>query len=352
MASTLPARAITGLYGPKPSIQISYPHAAQEPWTWTAEASNSTMAPKLASCITNGESATEVKFAAQGSKVLAIIGHSALIINYAPGRHKDKSLEYGVCLEGNLGNAHTLELLPDNVLAIATTGQQSDAGVWIYDSASKADDPSPIQKVTGVRAIHGMLWDNEHRTLWVAGTTDAADGTGGTAYGIIQGYEYRNKTLLESFNYTMASASQLASEWKTYAKWWDGPHDLVPVPSGRMVLMPTDQDIYALDLSTGEFNSSGEQLVNEYLGGFHSVDGDRVGYDGVSRPRSDIKSVSLYRAGAAVGALYTQAQWRDEAAIPKQVNFLDANGALSVMYKGQRVYRSRWFEEVDGWRTA
>lgn len=350
----LPARMITGLYGPKPSIDVLSPQGKQTSWTWTVEASLnvSTVSSALATCMARGQSATEVKIAAKGTKILAIIGQSALVINYAPGQKVDKTIEYGVCLDGKLGNAHTLELLPGNLLAIATTGQQSDAGVWIYDTANKVSNSSPLQKLPGVRAIHGMVWDNKAQSLWVAGTTDAADGSGGTAYGIVQGYKYRSKTLIKSTGYKMPSASQLGSEWKTYAEWWDGPHDLVPVPSTRILLMTMDQDIHALDLSTGKFNNSGEQLVKTYLRGFQPVDKNRVGYDNAPRPRSDIKSLSLYKIGSALAALYTQAEWRDEGAIPKEANFLSTAGKRSLLYQGQKMYRSRWFEEIDGWTTA
>lgn len=47
------------------------------------------------------------------------------MINHAPGESNDKAVTFAVCLEGELGSAHTLELLPGNLLAIATTGQTS-----------------------------------------------------------------------------------------------------------------------------------------------------------------------------------------------------------------------------------
>ena len=145
-----------------------------------------------------------------------------------------------------------------------------------------------------MRAIHGMLWDKEAKTLWVSGNIDAADGTGGRANGTVQGYQYEgsSKTLQLSRNYTFPVADRLNIEWSgSFAIWWDRPHNIVLVPNKRIVLLPTDLDIRALDLSTGVFDLRGERLAKKYLKSFTPV-GDRV-HAGVALPRSDIKSISL-----------------------------------------------------------
>ncbi|KAM3425841.1 hypothetical protein NHJ13734_009882 [Beauveria thailandica] len=215
-------------------------------------------------------------------------------------------------------------------------------------------NPMPLQKLSGVRAIHGMLWDQQGRTLWVAGNTDRADGRGGKSFGIVQGYKYdqSSKRLTRSTNYTMNSARQLDTEWQGtgtgFEKWWDGAHDLVPVPSTRILLVPMDRDICAIDLSTGQFNYSGPKLAAKYLRGFRPL-GDRKGYNGEVLPRSDIKSISILPDGAA---LYVQAPWQASSGLGKQVNLLSSSGKHEPLYKGQTVYRSRWFLEVPGWPAA
>ncbi|THC98564.1 hypothetical protein EYZ11_001994 [Aspergillus tanneri] len=285
-------KIITGLYGSPPKIQVHDPQGNAS-WSWDANTGLSKVPGTLRRCIQGGWSATEVKVVAKGTKIVAIIGYSAVVIKYTPREQDDKMVEFAVCLNGKLGNAHTVEMLPGNLLAIATTGQKQDAGIWVYDSNRMTNSPKPIQIIPGVRAIHGMLWDQTAQTLWAAGNTDAADGTGGVSYGIIQGYKYdqiRNR-LTKGASYTMTFARQLGTEWEgtPFAKWWDGPHDLVPVPSQRVLLFPTDRDIHAINLSTGVFNHNGTQLEMQYLRGFREL-GNRTGYNKEHLPRSDIKS--------------------------------------------------------------
>ncbi|KAM4066820.1 hypothetical protein HRG_000838 [Hirsutella rhossiliensis] len=340
---------ITGFYGTVPKIAI-HDGQGKVSWTWDVNTGLGLLPASLQRCVQGGQSATEVKFAHQGEKIVAIMGGAAVLINHAPGKHDDKAVQFAVCLEGELGNAHTLELLPGNLLAVATTGQGPDAGVWVYDASKMAASPAPVQKLPGVRAIHGMVWEQQSQTLWAAGNTDAADGSGGTSYGVIQGYKLNEFPRLgKSTTYTMSVAKQLGSEWDgSFAKWWNGPHDLVRVPSERLLLFPMDRGMHAINLSTGEFNHSGEQLVKDHLKGFQAL-GNRMGYDGEVLSRSDIKSVSLLPEG---GALYVQAPWRSLSVIARQVNLLSPTGVYSTLFNGEALYRSRWFAEIPGWPTA
>lgn len=353
VATEYPGNIITGIYGERdnenritqfPYIAIS--NTTHEVWGWSANVTNNSVPyQSLRDCIKDA-SATEVKFAAGGDKIVAIIGYSAVVIN-----RDDKSVQFAVCLSGDLSHAHTLELLPDDLLAIATTGQTPNDGVWIYDASKMVEHPTPIHQLPGIRAIHGLVWEQEHQMLWAAGNTNAVNGNE-TAYGIIQGYQYDNNTkcLCEAISFKMCSAMQLRTEWEgtVYAKWWDGPHDLVPVSKTRLLLIPMDRDIHIIDLSTGLFNNSGEQLALEYLKGFHPV-GNRSGGNEEYLPRSDIKSISLRLSELGNwSVLYTQAVWREEDAIPKGVKFLSSSGNATDLYSGRKVYRSRWF--ADPWR--
>lgn len=341
---------ITGFYSDVPSIRI-HDGQGQVSWTWDANTGLGSLPDSLKRCVQGGMYAPEVKLAQQGKSIVAIIGHAAVLINHAPGSADDKAVQFAVCLEGDTANAHTLELLPGKLLAVATTGEGPQAGVWVYDANQINASPVPVQKLPGVRAIHGMVWEQQSQTLWAAGNTAGADGSEGISYGVIQGYRLTDQSMLnKSATYTMSVARQLNSEWVgEFATWWDGPHDLVPVPSERMLLFPTDRDIHAIDLETGKFNDSGEQLVEKYLKGFQTVGGVRTGHDGEVLPRSDIKSISLLPDG---GELYVQAPWMDSNGPGHQVNLLSPTGQYSTLYPGGMMYRSRWFAEVPGWATA
>ncbi|KJZ70752.1 hypothetical protein HIM_09885 [Hirsutella minnesotensis 3608] len=350
LLATRPTSIITGFYASVPRIEIRDPN--DNTWEWNANTGVSHFSDQIKRCINASDSATEVKYCAKGQKVLAISGHSVVVIKHAPGDLLDKNVEFAVCLDQDplLKNAHTAEMLPANLLAVATTGQDGNAGIRIYDMSSKTGSYRPKQNLTGIRAIHGMIWDEEKQTLWAAGNTRAANGKEGKSYGIVQGYQFNaaNNMLAESKNYTMPFARQLSDEWgPPYDDWWNGPHDLVPIPSERILLIPMDRDIHALDLKTGVFNNSGQQLAAKYLPGFRPI-GTRKGHH-EELPRSDIKSISLNADGSAI---YTQAQWKDAEAIPRQVNILSASGAHSSKYQGERMYRSRWFTDISGWPKA
>jgi hypothetical protein len=46
---------------------------------------------------------------------------------------------------------------PNNWLAIATTGQDpKEDGFWVFTTK-----PKPVQKITGLPAIYGMIWDED-----------------------------------------------------------------------------------------------------------------------------------------------------------------------------------------------
>lgn len=341
---------ITGFYEAVPKIHI-HDDQGNVSWAWDANMGLDLLPDSLKRCVQGGTSATEVKFAQQGTRIAAIIGRAAVLISHAPGRADDKAVQFAVCLDGDMENAHTVELLPGNLLAVATTGQEPSAGIRVYDASTMAaGSPVPVQELPGVRAIHGIIWEQQSQTLWAAGNTDAADGSGGVSYGVIQGYNMRDPgRLSQSVTYTMSEASQLGAEWDgAFANWWDGPHDLVPIPSRRMLLFPMDRDLHAIDLSTGEFNHSGGQLADEYLKGFRAL-GSRTADDGQVLPRSDMKSVSLLPGG---GALYTQAPWRSSSVVARQVNLLSPTGMYSALDMGETMYRSRWFAEIPGWPTG
>ncbi|KAK2605974.1 hypothetical protein QQS21_003600 [Conoideocrella luteorostrata] len=318
-------------------------------WTWDTKTGVGGVSSELTACIQRGTSSTDAKFAANGKKIVAIIGYSAIVIGY-----DDKKVEYGVCLDGPLWNTHTAELLPGNLLAVGTNGPAPEDGIWVYN-ATKMDKPSPqkpIQKLKGVRALHGLVWDQQEQTLWAGGNTLGVDGSYGPSHCTIQGYKYDKSThqLTESLNLTSSLAARLNTEWAgtSFAGWWEGTHDLVPVPDSRLLLFTTDREIHAVDLKTGIFNHSGEQLAAKFVKGFVPVD-ERKGQNGELLPRSDIKALGLHPQG---GVIYTQAAWRKESGIPTGVNHLSISGKLSQLYNGKQLYKSRWFAATPGWPTA
>ncbi|KAN0076573.1 hypothetical protein V8E54_006715 [Elaphomyces granulatus] len=330
-------------------------------WTWNATNGQTGLPSSLCECLGNGSAATEVKRYEDGKKIAAFMGNAAVIVNHTPDNPGlDKKVVFGVCTTG-LPNPHTFEMLPGYMFAIATGGGSANDGFWIYDtSVGVTRDPKPIQKITKLPAVHGMLWDEEWQTLWVVGTDKAADGEE-KAYGLLNGYQHVGPTtiampLIEEprYSYSMPTTAQCITEWgrgTPLGRYWDGPHDLVPVPGERKLLIPTELDIHALDIATKTL-ISGEQVVTAYLNGFVPV-GNRTGVNSSSKtetlPRSDIKSISLAPEG---NGLYVQPQWRDESCLGDRINVLINGTKKPTIWRPHRVYRSRWFTNIPSWPAA
>jgi hypothetical protein len=333
-------------------------------WAWGTgpETREKRLPIRLRWCLSVGPNSSEMKWAKNGTKIAGLVGRAAVVIHYEPDNpRRDKRIVYGVCLGGMLASSHTLEPLPDKHLAIATTGQTPLDGFWIYNAGEGlVDKPQPVQIITKFPAIHAMIWDEKEQILWAVGNDKAANGREGPSRGLLNGYK-RSKpgadTFLDpkpAYSYLMDESRQCDVEWgrKTAdGQYWDGPHDLVPLPNQRKFLITTDLDVQTFDLEQERWRCC-DNVVNEYLKGFEPV-GERVGInrEGQSEilPRSDIKSVSLTADGRS--ALYNQAVWKTY--LGQHINVLvDGKKIANVDPGPGGIYRARWFAGVPGWPGA
>lgn len=130
----------------------------------------------------------------------------------------------------------------------------------------------------------------------------------------------------------------LNEEWDD--SWWDGAHDITPVPNQRHLLLSTDLDIHLFNLTSDSFLHGDEVLQQPFMQGFKPVSSHEK-----HLPRADIKSLSLHKSS---GTLYVQADWKDY--FSTLVNHLTCEAqAPRAIYLSQSVYRSRWFSPVAGW---
>lgn len=361
IGSTEEASIITGIYGTStefPEINILDIHGNIE-WTWNA--THAAQAPSsLVQCLFAGwGSATEVKGFSDHTKIAALYGEAAIVINHTPdNKESDKKIVWGICTKDILDNSHTLEALPEDWLAIATTGQDPNTdGLWIYDTSfGFTDSPEPKQKITGLPAVHGMIWDEELQVLWAVGTDKAANGHE-PAYGLLNGYKFTSMSGVEPLRdtplhtYRMPNTSRCTTEYpdgQDGGKYWDGPHDLVPIPHKRKFLIPSELDINAFDIESSEY-TRGDSVVGDYFPGFVPM-GNRTGTTPDNKaeelPRSDLKSVGVDSSGAA---LYVQAVW--QTSFGDHINVL-INKTVKRISEAGRVYRGRWFANIPGWETA
>ena len=228
---------------------------------------------------------------------------------------------------------------------MSTTGERSWNSIFIYDATGGLSNYPPplLQNITGLRAVHGMVWDDEDKMLWAAGTDAAPDGSDHVpANATLQAYPFDTASNLFAVDkvetYKLPYPADLQDEWGQGYPWWSGPHDLTGIPNQRKLLMTTDRDLHVFDLTARQFQESGADVVHTYLPGFLPVDNDHGGL-----PMSDVKSVSLAPDGSFA---YVQSLWKD--VLGNGTNLV-ADQKRDALLPDRKTYRSRFFEDIPGW---
>ncbi|KAM0256577.1 hypothetical protein ACHAQJ_004864 [Trichoderma viride] len=322
-------------------------------WNWNAKHDLKEELPdQLRECVSRKTTRTDVKQSEDGSLIAALYGDAIIAIKYAPeDPEEDRRVIWGICTNSSLLKpSHSLEFLPDHLLAIATSGQSQEDGIVLYNmSLGLEPNPTPIQSISRLPDVHALVWEKDTQILWAAGMNSSIDGQG-PASGLINGYLYQSHSsdghpLRQEpvSQWHMPTSSTTYTEWSDYEYLrdeWDAPHDLILVPGQRMFLIPTDLEIHALNMSSGVY-VSGQKVEDTYVKGFSSVDrrfGKNIKGQMEELPRSDIKSAIFGPDGIAV---YVQAQWRTFYA--NKLNFLIKGEMKQVDLQGQ-IYRARYFK--------
>ena len=335
---------VTGLRSP---AQIAiHDHAGAKSWTYTnADFDNAAIPTRLKSCMKSGQSVTDAHWANNGTSIVAIYGNAAIIVNHRPDdTSKDKVLTFGMCLDNReLGNTHGVSLVPDSKIAIASNSYNDVGNIKIVDISSGTNpDPPFVQELDGIRASHNLAWDQEISSLWAVGTDEVPFGTK-PAKALLNRYDYVNGRLSKtpSKSYPIRAAVNQANppQWPDAAKWWDGGHDITPVPNQRQFLISTDLDLHLFDIASGTFRHGQDAVEQSYLKGFRPrpTHADK-------NPRGDVKSISLHDKA---GALYAQAPWTEYYTY--SFNLLSKQAEYSDKSLSQVFYRTRWFAETSGW---
>lgn len=333
---------ITGQYKPAQiSIHNTSGHAS---WNWSRiDFVDQDIPKKLNECLQNGGSVTDAKWANRGRSVVAVFGYAVVVVNHCPDDpSKDKAITFGMCLDrSGLGGTHGIEPLPDGKLAIATTSYEATGNIKIVNASSGTSNPYPefLQELDGLPAVHSLVWDQVTKSLWAVGNDLPPQGKSPSTAQLNR-YEYRNGSFSRKPSQVepIGPPRMLNEEWDD--SWWDGAHDITPVPNQRHLLLSTDLDIHLFNLTSDSFLHGDEVLQQPFMQGFKPVSSHEK-----HLPRADIKSLSLHKSS---GTLYVQADWKDY--FSTLVNHLTCGAqAPRAIYFSQSVYRSRWFSPVAGW---
>ncbi|KAJ5287557.1 hypothetical protein N7478_003243 [Penicillium angulare] len=348
---------ITGVYGYPPLLKI-HDRTGEISWSFRREDVTQDLPPAIKKCLwAHSNDATEIKYMHDGKSVGAVYADLAMVVNHLPDDPvNDKKITFAVCRDNQfLWNAHTVEALPNDLFAIGTTGQRPWDGILVYNASAAnplVDEPPILQNITGLRAIHAMIWDEQEQILWACGTDAAADGSDPVpAYGVVQGYPFDAATGQlrkdDRYIYRLPNAYTIETEWGKGYSWWAGPHDLVPVPNERKFLVSEDRGPHALDLETGEYFMEYEDVIEKYMKGFEVTTNDRHGVNHTDQyeelPLSDLKSFNLAPDGAFI---YVQSLWTKFRGFHIS---LVVDGHRRKINLGDEMYRARWWGDMDGW---
>ncbi|MFD7234480.1 hypothetical protein ACFWAT_04130 [Streptomyces syringium] len=326
---------ITGLRGTrdiKQQINVYSRGNVTPLWSWVPPGNE----PGL-SCLRESHGVTEAKWAANGTRIAAIVGNGVVVLSYPKG-----DLLFGAC---NHTNMHSVEMLPGNRIAVADTSSSAAGGVWVY-SMDRRIATEPIQRVGGLPSSHGLLWDETAKVLWAVGTDRwPQQGSDSPAvHGLLVAYRYDpvgDQPLSPQAVHTMRQSPALG-EWPG---WYDGPHDIAPVPGQRELIITTDLTVLVFDIDRAAFVSPSASGASETrLKGFGSHVRER---DDAGQPLSGMKSIGL---SPTDGIIYAQPSWRADFA--NTVGFATEGGRQPGFMPGGSLYKARWFREMPGWPTA
>lgn len=183
-------------------------------------------------------------------------------------------------------NAHSLELLPGNRIAVASSYAEKGNKLLLFDGGVS----EKLLASDDLFGAHGVVWDRDRARLWALGEKELR------AYEII-GLETEAPELL------MRQKVDLPDP---------GGHDLRPVPGSGLLVVTAHRHVWLFDRDRASFQP-------------HPMLGDQV----------DVKSVDIDPASGRT--IYTQAEekwWTD------RVRFLDP--VLGIHLPGLRLYKARW----------
>jgi hypothetical protein len=190
---------------------------------------------------------------------------------------------------GYLGNAHSIELLPQKRVVAAGSTHPRGNKLALFDLSTS----NQILFETELYSGHGVVWDETHRLLWALGYEELR------AYSLKDWHTRKPKLKLE----------------QTYRLPSTGGHDLIMSRKGLELLLTTNDGVYSFEIKKSKF-SPYPQLA------------------GLER----IKSVSIHPLSQQVAYIQAEGQnWWST-----RVRLLNPSGELRL--GNERLYKVRWID--------
>ncbi|MFE0382385.1 hypothetical protein ACFW1M_44115 [Streptomyces inhibens] len=335
---------VTGLYsnGHQPArIAVYHATSATKPlWSWSP-ATDPTLHDAAWKELRESTSVTEVKWADGGSKVLALVGDHIVLIAVPDQDRHEPVLLFATRLQ-NASNAHSVEILPDNLIAVADNGHDSgNSGVQLYSVGDQRMGSGKYeQQLRYFPSTHGLLWDSTRQWLWVVGNTKWPQSAG--AQGLLRAYVYNPSTRRLEQEHIQQQNVGTGQATKEDSCWWDSPHDITGVPKKRQLLITTEEDVYTCDIGYDVEAPVRAAQLAAFIS--HSHDRTNNGY-----PRSRFKAIGMRASGEII---YTQpSKWGRDQDYPDMIGHYQAHTIDDVIRTDSTTYKARWFEPTPGWDT-
>lgn len=220
-------------------------------------------------------SVDEVKSVAEGKQLL-IASSSGGIVHWDLETNRSLFHSY-------VPNAHSIELLPDGLIAAAASTHEKGNQVLLFDPKSGpeaiANDP--------LLSAHGVVWHAGRQTLFALG------------YDVLREYQVSDRQL------------KLLREWKIPG---ESGHDLSLEPDGRHFLLTEHTGAWRFDLDSERFT----EVPN-----FPSAE--------------NIKSLNLAANGQYLFTVPEERWWTYHVRLHRP--------AQKLAFPGMRVYKARWYRE-------
>lgn len=192
---------------------------------------------------------------------------------------ENKSLFYT-----SVGNAHSIELLPNGLIVAAASTHAEGNQIMLFDPASGSREPIARDDLY---SGHGCVWHEDRKTLFALG------------YDVLVEYKVEDRKL------------HRIKEWKIPGK---SGHDLTLSPDGKRFFLTEHTGAWQFDLASEKFSK---------IEGFPDAE--------------NIKSLNLAKNGQYLYTVPEESWWTHTVSLSKPVQKLS--------FPGMRVYKARWYKE-------